>query len=547
LSFTDWDTGGLSLRDLKTGKERKLIVTGLHYGNGDVDYADPSVISPDTSQVAYDWYLTKEQKYEVRIVSTHGGLPRTIARTEGLHDYFFVKDWSPDGKWLFTARGGNQIGLLSVADGSFRALKTLKTNLWQTTYVVSPDGRWIAYAEPPNDSTNLTDVYVIATDGSQDVAVAQSPANDRPVGWSGDGSRLYFISGRTGSPSLWSVGIESGKAKGEPQLVKPNIGPVIPMRMTSNGSFYYLVEGEYHDNIYTAELGPDLKLTRAPALMTDLFLNLNLGASLSPDGKTLAYISHGRLMIRTVDTGAEREIPLKFPPWAVGALHVGWFPDGGSLLVRSFAGPQKSELYKVSLATGDSALLHRANGAPFSLSPDGKSIYYLNVENSDAEATLGSQLMRYDIETKRETELRKGGDMTEVAISPDSKQLAYLVRRHPGTEGVVMVMPASGSEQPREVYRASDWNKDSVALEWTRDGKYLLFVRGGKTDDAPSVLWRAPADGGPAEQMGLSQRDRIIEPQLHPDGRRLFYTVHERTPREMWVLENFLPKTVAAK
>jgi hypothetical protein len=39
----------------------------------------------------------------------------------------------------------------------------------------------------------------------------------------------------------------------------------------------------------------------------------------------------------------------------------------------------------------------------------------------------------------------------------------------------------------------------------------------------------------------LSQNGVIRGPQVHPDGKRVFYTVTEPNTSEIWALENFIP------
>lgn len=41
--------------------------------------------------------------------------------------------------------------------------------------------------------------------------------------------------------------------------------------------------------------------------------------------------------------------------------------------------------------------------------------------------------------------------------------------------------------------------------------------------------------------MGPSQTGMIQQPQMSPDGKRLFYTVRQPTANEVWALENFIP------
>jgi Tol biopolymer transport system component len=173
----------------------------------------------------------------------------------------------------------------------------------------------------------------------------------------------------------------------------------------------------------------------------------------------------------------------------------------------------------------------------FSLSPDGKSVFY-------SEAF---RLVRFDIETRRETELRKVETVVDsfysVAVSPDGKQLAYVYWTG-GLSSSVSVMPVDGGLS-REVAQASPWADYGRynALAWTADQRYLLFTPSAG-ENGQKVLWRVPVSGGPAEQMGVSMPG-LSTPQIHPDGRRIFFASNDAGASEIWTLENFLPNTAA--
>jgi hypothetical protein len=78
-------------------------------------------------------------------------------------------------------------------------------------------------------------------------------------------------------------------------------------------------------------------------------------------------------------------------------------------------------------------------------------------------------------------------------------------------------------------------------LAWTPDQKFLIFGQGDKAARSLSVLWKVPVTGGQPQQMGISIPGRIKSPQIHPDGKRIFFSGIERSPDELWALENFLP------
>jgi Tol biopolymer transport system component len=420
---------------------------------------------------------------------------------------------------------------------------------------LSPDGRFVAYDSPTDTKTQERDIFVLATDGSLETRVVQSPADDVEPVWSPDGSRILFLSDRTGTISLWSVSIENGSPTGPAELVKADMGRLESMAMSRNGTLYYVIPGTSSPNIYSAELGPDMKVSKPPVLAVERFVNSNNGPSLSPDGQYLAYDSFHpggtALVVRALKTGEEREVPSQVRVGMIFGYGPMWFPDGRSLLVLSRDSQRPGfSFHQVEVETGKAEmLLHTDRGLQgYKLSPDGKTIFFTEVTPSSSGKTVTTRLLRFDLGTRRETELKKGEFFIAVAVSPDSKQLAYLVQDVGAqrSSSYLAVMPAEGGEA-REIFRGTPWLDGSRynTLAWTPDQRYLLFVRASVGDNGPSVLWRVPIAGGPAEQMGISMLARIKSPQIHPDLRRIFFSVNPNSPSEVWALQNFLPKTGA--
>ena len=175
------------------------------------------------------WFKGKDRRYELRVVPLQGTavpVPRQLFDNEDV-GWISPDDWSPDGKWLavrLTRKDRTaQIGVIAVQDGSLRVLKSVD---WRgpTRLFFSADGKYLAFDLPAGESTEQRDVFVLATDGSQEIPVAVHPSQDVLVGWSPDGKRVLFASDRSGSMGLWAVGFADGKVQGAPQLLKPDIG-----------------------------------------------------------------------------------------------------------------------------------------------------------------------------------------------------------------------------------------------------------------------------------------------------------------------------------
>jgi Tol biopolymer transport system component len=557
LTYTDWSTGDLAVRDLTTGTKRRLTADGGldKAGVNRSGYADSAMISPDDRLVAYPFVDAKHDRVELRVVpfsETDGRNPPILHRSDETRD-LSLDGWTPDSKSILITRQltdqTSQLDMVSIEDGSLRVLKSFS---WKTlgSAALSPDGRYVAYSGAVSDTD--WDIFVLASDGSKQGKLTAGPAVDSFPVWSPDSSQILFISDRTGSSeSMWAVPVNEGKASGPARLVKDDFGSghFFPVGMTRSGALYFFSGGS-GENVYTAEFDANMKLAKPPEPVTQRFVNSNSGGSWSPDGAFLAYYVHRApsqtipggtdLIIRTLKTGAERAVSmpqLTVPPYIFTAPPR-WFPDGKSVMVVSYALRHPGvSFYRVDLENGKAELLHTTRASPFTpfirpdLSPDGKAIFYtdtLDLANS-------VQLMRFDLDTKRETELKRvqaGQSFSAIAVSPDGKQLAYGVMDNPtGTAAAVSsleVMPVSGGKA-HEVYHG---RMGAFQLAWSPDQRYLFFNRAGRG------LWRIAAAGGEPAKTGLARPGFF--PQFHPDGRRIVFERGGQGTQQLWVMENFL-------
>jgi Tol biopolymer transport system component len=552
-------TGDVLVRDLRTGINRR-VTEGADWVTA---YSDGGRISPDGRFVAYTWY--REKTVELRVASIAAGEPvhpRTLVQAE-YAAAVYMSAWTPDGKQLLVLRQGPgetwQLGSVTLQDGSFRAIKSLE---WRRPNVLSPspDGRFIAYDVPEGEAGSPLDIFLLATDGSRE-AVLRNPANDAFPLWSPDGSSLLFLSDRTGSNALWTVPITNGRQSGPATLVRSNVGSMTPVAVTSSGTFYYYSRTGGVRNLYISDLDR-AQVMKTPVAASERFVNVNVGPTWSRDGEHLAYYSFRDvldskasrftiasirlLVIRSRKTGEERTVPL--PPRVAFSVQPKccfwggpkWFPDNRSVLIESGdAQGAGFGFYRLAIDTGNTELLAHlpARAVFYDLSSDGRTIFYTRGFDSR------TAVMRFDIDTRRESELHSVAVPTEIvslAVSPDGLQLATVF-----VGGIVEVMPATGG-QSREVFRPGTNSEQFTgalrhALAWTPDSRSLLWVRG---DDR--TLWKVPAAGGQPEKVGIPMQN-IKNLALHPDGRQLVFDAETEEPtEEILALKNF-PSAVNAK
>jgi Tol biopolymer transport system component len=553
LSFTDWETGDLAVRDLATNTSRHLTNTGAPFG----DYSEGSLISPDGRLIAYNWFNDKERRYELRLMSlspAEAARPRTVLQGDQAGVYIMPVGVVPDASAIVIVRslpgGTNQIGVVSIRDGAYRSIKSLDQWRYPTRVNLSPDGRYIAYDVPAGDNGAQHDIFVLAIDGSRESVVVSGTADDSRPLWTPDGAHIVFLSDRTGTnQSLWSVAVENGRAISAPVLLKADMGPIEPLGITRGGALVYEISGRTRQNIYTMTWD-GVKATGRPALITEQFVNSSTGPAWSPDGQSLAFYSlRGRpeLVIRSMTTGAERIVATPtglFAPFQSGPI---WFPDGQSMLILVKDGQGSGPaFYRLHVDSGKTDLLHRVDDhwgpSSFALSPDGNSIFWTLQHSSDVYWPSG-RLLRFDVGSNRETILKSDEWFITVAVSPDGKQLAYVksirLSDPERNASVIEVMPIGGG-QPREVYRNTNWAGGARynTMGWTPDSKSTMFV------DKEGKLWRVSNTGGEPQQVGVElPKTRIKTPTIDPAGKRLAFGAFEADNNEIWSLEHFLPAT----
>jgi len=551
LSYVDWNTGDLAIRELATGKKRRLTDKGSWLKSQEL--ALFSRWSPDSKKIVYNW-LNKEDFFELHIIGPDDLTPRTLYRNEEV-PYVQAWDWSPDGKHIFALLGRKnrlRAGLISVADGSLSVLSTIERLApgvgGARGGFFSPDSSYVIYALPQSEDSLKCDILMLSIDGKHEIRLIEHPADDFPLCWSPDGKSLFFASDRTGTVDAWVIQVVDSKPQGNPKLIKKDIGHFLPMGTTRKGSFYYGVNYSMFD-IYIATFDPQTgKILSPPEKATRRFEGSNTSPDWSPDGKYLAYISsrgprpiaRNVLCIRSIETGEERELLPKLARFG----YPRWSPDGKFISVEVEGSDElnRGGIFRVDVQTGDVAPIGplEPNKVIFShrWSKDGKSIIY----SRKVPDSKNTRILVHNLETGQEKELPGApSNANDIDISPDGRWLALINRER---NRVLKVMPASGGES--RVLHSWEQEGDYVhqpfikSPAWTADGRYILFPKGRPDPDSKWELWRISVDGGEPEKTGIAMI-QLRHFSVHPDGRRIaFYSLgFEMKQPEVWVMENF--------
>jgi Tol biopolymer transport system component len=527
----EWAGGDVIQFDVASGQTSRITNTGPRVER--VYFVEGWAFSRDGKRVAFD-RQTRDAGPNLWVRDLDGSNLRALYSGRVAQPF----DWSPDGGSILALRkvsgdANNELVLVSTADGSVRVLRNIPAAWYMLTRArFSPDGRFIAFSLVGEGHPAHGDVYVMTADGRNETIVAGHPAEDQLLDWTPDGSGLIFSSDRSGTWDLWSIRVTGGTPQGEPALVKKDFGRYSKvLGLTPDGALYYRTV-TLSGHLYVGEIDIETgKVLVPPSAAPTRYNGAPTWIDWSPDGKRLLYISLGRaggtgnnnLTIRTADTGEERFLSTSLH----SVWQVRWAPDSRSLLAWGMT-VTGNALFRVDAETGEITKLADGRWAP-KMSRDGKIMVY-NGQGG---------IRRRNLETGEDSAVEKVAVRAFEDLSPDGREVVF-----EDDDGAVKIASLDGGE-PRELFRGSRW----YVPRWTNDGRYIiaqaLDTRTGLTT-ATSEIWRIPVQGGTPLKLELSIAG-MESIALHPDNRRIAYSVNEGTKTELWVLENFLPPLKAVK
>ena len=306
---------------------------------------------------------------------------------------------------------------------------------------VSPDGRYVAYdvrsvdydANKARHAVWLIDLQAKAAAGSR-LAISQGGATNPR--WSADGRSLYFLSDRSGSDQVWRTDLAGADAA---QATRLPLG-VGAFRMSPDGKHM----------VVSLAVFPDAEDPAATKTRQD-----------AAKAQKASGVVYDRLFVRHWDT------------WADGTRnHLFSLSLNGAGLATGAPTPLMSGF------DGDAPGKPFGDDADFSLSPDGKTVYF----SARQAGTTEPWSTNFDLYAAPIDGSAAPKDLTAdnpawdagPAVSPDGRLLAYRAQRRPGVESDrfgVWVMDLRTGDR-REV--DPSWDHSAESLAWTADGRALL-------------------------------------------------------------------------
>jgi len=402
---------------------------------------------------------------------TMGATGESVRR---ISNFGYNPAWSPDGREVVCAteevanpgeRGTmSQLWRIDLVSNTRRRVPT--ADAVQPSW--SPHGWRIAYWGIPAGTSRrvIWTVPAEGTDGGDAMAVVDDGAlNWSPV-WSPDGAYLYYASDRSGAMGLWRVAIDerSGKKRGEPQAVTVPVPSCALPSLSRDGRHIAFATENPKSNLFLVPFDPARhEATGAPRPVTQ-GSRVVRSADMSPDGAWIVFDTAERqedlFLVRRDGTGLRA-----LTNDAARDRGPRWSPDGRRILFFSDRGGK----YKAyTLAPEDPGLLTAVGEGILEplWSPDGRHLVYHQI---DAGLAL-LDLTQPAGESRPRPLPVTGQAPAAFAATSWSADGDWLAGYDDHARIVLYSFPARHYETLPE---------HGQEVVWLRDGKTLLFLRGG--------------------------------------------------------------------
>jgi len=548
ISFVDWATGDLGIRNLASKSNQRLTDKGTWAQSS--EHALFSIYSPDGNHIAYSWWNNEKFVYELQVIDTETGNVNIIL-SDVASSYTQPLDWSPDGRFIVSLITNEDrfsiLALVSLGDGSITILKS--EDWWFTDNAsFSPDGKYLAYDYTSHENDGKHDIYILDLDTKQETLLVGDQSANMIFSWTPDGNSLLFSSDRAGVMGVWKLPVSEGEAAGEPVLLKSDIGQTIyPMGLTERGDLYY---GKVLGNrdVFSANLNTESNtLKNVPQKLSQTFIGFNRAADWSPDGRYVVYSStrdlqrsfrSNTIVIHDTETGQERVLR---PELNFIFDRVRWSPDGESVVVYGENRQHETGLFIIDSRTGEiettiySDEQERLQGPDFS--PDGRYLYYFRNDFSAYQRSL----IQRDLQNGKQTVLytaERPESLGYIAISADGSRVAF--RKNGDGESSIMVASINPDEV-NELVAYSDPNLVNEIYDFFGDNIVYRKEIDKPGEPREAELWKVNALTGEKEPFNLFPAlDNISNIRFHPHEDKIVFNMGTRLNQSVWKIENLL-------
>lgn len=408
--------------------------------------------------------------------------------------------------------------------GLIHVTSAAETHLFLRTPAPSPDGKQIAFSFQG-------DIWLVDTDGGTAQRLTANPAYDYLPRWSPDGNRIAFSSDRYGNDDVFVLSLNGGVVKRLTYFSSPDrVWQWLPggddILFSSRRNFYY------HRLPLTYRVG---FAGGTPAALLNEYADQT---KVSPDGRYILFVKGRADVYRKHYRGSsncdifrydfKEKTYRKLTEFDGQDMFPLWSPDGSSIY---FASEQNGTM---NLFRMDSDGSNKKQLTFFE--DDGIRYPEISADGSLIAFERKFDIYRYPVSLGKATPLRIDlpldfvsnpvyyknytGSATEMSVSPDGKQVAFVVRGE-------LLVTSENSRFLNQVTRTAARETEPV---WAPNGDSLVFVsdREGSKDlylvtsgDPQQKLLSRTARFKTEKLVGSRAEEHA--PRFSPDGKKISF------------------------
>lgn len=517
------------------------------------------IYSPDGRSIAY--ISSKTGNGDIYVLSLASGRVTRMTYDDG---YDELDGWSPDGAWIYFTNSSRNIygarDIYRVRSSGGTPMRVV-TQPYMNVYLAAPsprrgelafDARGFAGSQwwrKGHSHLDDCEIWLRRANGRYERVTSGEAKDEWPM-WSADGASLYFMSDRSGAQNLWRQQ-PGGRAQ---QLTHFRDGRVVWPSMARDGSAI-VFERNFGIWRYDVRSASATRISvrlegavEAPHVTETTSKNHFTNYALSPDGKKIAFITHGRLFAADAKAGGTAQAVPLARDYALGWLT--WSPDSNSVAFVAGHG------HEGVIETYDFL-----NDKERQLTASPADIHYLEYrpdQSGSADEIAFEQgaheVRTIDVATKRVRTIASANlpwtpDEPDRPLqwSPDGRWLAFFANEPNGFTNVHAIDVENPQQRPISFLA----NVFTNTISWDPQGKFILFDTTQRTEPAqvarvdlvprtpvfeeskfkalftPSGQQRTEVPPAPpaVHQTNAAQRSK---PETHPRVRVAFENIRER-------------------
>lgn len=431
-------------------------------------YEANPVWSPDGKQIAFA--SDRNGNLDIYVMSADGGAARRLTYHSASE---IPSTFTPDGKFvLFSASIQDPAVSAMFPSGTMTELYKVPVDGGRTEQVLGTPAEWVCFDKTGKNflyqdqkglenewrkhhtSSITRDVWLYDTKTGKHTNLTNRGGEDRNPVYAPDGNTVYFLSERNGgSFNVYSFPLST------PQDVKAvtafKTHPVRFLSVSDKGTLCYTYDGE----LYTQEMNGRPKKVKVELvrdnderLATLKFSQGATSASVSPDGKQVAFVVRGDVFVTSTDYATTKQITNT----PAAEESVSFAPDNRTLVYASER-TGNWQLYTAKISREE-------------------ELNFPNATLIEEEVLLPSKTV----------------ERTYPKYSPDGKELAFIEDR-----SRLMVLDLK-TKKVRQVTDGSTWYRTDGGFEyeWSPDGKWFTLEFIGNRHDPYSDIGIVSAQGG---------------------------------------------------